>query len=283
MSTAHLLPSDALRGRRVGISVSQSEDLARLGLLESHFRVALGEITRAVLVSGGGIVYGGRLDPEGYTTFMVTELQRYARRDRPMLSCLAWHEHRVLPLSELDRFRQDLGLFGRLVCLDVEGEPVAMDHDRGEAGQRVNDQRTRQRALAGLRRFMSHEQRGRVFLGGRKRMFDGAFPGLIEEALASLRAGQPVYLAGGFGGMTLDIARALDADSADWLPTSDDALPDEPALVKGMNALRTFAASADYTGLNNGLSAVENRWLAASHRPADIASLVSLGLGRLGE
>ena len=39
-----LLPPDALAGIRLGISVSESSDLMRLGLLESHFRVALGEI-----------------------------------------------------------------------------------------------------------------------------------------------------------------------------------------------------------------------------------------------
>lgn len=49
-----LLPPDALRGMRLGISVSESTDLGRLGLLEEHFRLALGEITRVVLVSGGG-------------------------------------------------------------------------------------------------------------------------------------------------------------------------------------------------------------------------------------
>ncbi len=54
-----LLPSNAFTGIRLGISVSDSADLARLGLLETHFRLALGEIARCVLVSGGQLAYGG--------------------------------------------------------------------------------------------------------------------------------------------------------------------------------------------------------------------------------
>jgi hypothetical protein len=77
---AVLLPHDALRGIQVGISVSKSPDLARLGLLEAHFRLALGEIARVVLVSGGGLIYGGHLNPEGYTAFLVSRVINSLRK-----------------------------------------------------------------------------------------------------------------------------------------------------------------------------------------------------------
>src|SRR5437899_2225847 len=119
-----LLPSNALAGLCIGISVSESTDLARLGLLETHFRLALAEIARCVLVSGGSLAYGGHLKPEGYTSFLVKELQKYGRRDRPLLICLAWQEHRALPVGELDGNKKDLGLFGEIVCLDPAGAEV---------------------------------------------------------------------------------------------------------------------------------------------------------------
>src|SRR3989442_1041940 len=102
-----LLPGEALRGTNVGISVSESVDLERLGLVETHFRLALGEIARTVLVSGGTLAYGGHLLPGGYTTFLMKELQKYGRRDSPLLLCLAWQEHRKLALSELARRREE--------------------------------------------------------------------------------------------------------------------------------------------------------------------------------
>jgi hypothetical protein len=74
-----LLPPDALKGVRLGVSVSESPDLTRLGFFEDHLRMALGEIARCVMVSGGTLGYGGHLSPDGYTTFLIHEVHRYAR------------------------------------------------------------------------------------------------------------------------------------------------------------------------------------------------------------
>lgn len=267
---------------RLGISASRSPDLARLGLLETHYRVAIGEITRSVLLAGGGIIYGGRLDPDGYTTFMLRELQRYARRDRPLLTCLAWDVHRGMSPTEVEDFRRELGLFGRLVCLDPDGRPLP-DHvpaDRtavsdvdGVPGD------TLARGLAGLRRYMADYQVGRVFLGGRREGFEGSMPGVLEELLITLERGQPTYLAGGFGGVTYDVARLLGVQGGQW-PIGDDAITD-PRYQAGLDALRRLVDSGRYTGLNNGLTEEENRWLTMSHRPGEIASLVSRGLQRV--
>jgi hypothetical protein len=273
-----LLPRDALLRIRVGISVSESADLARLGLQEAHFRLALGEIARTVLVSGGHLAYGGHLDPTGYTPFLVQEVQRFSRRDRPLLVCLPWSEHRRLSLSEL-RQRSDLGLFGRLVCLDPQGREIALDSDRGEAPVPVADVIKRD-GLTAMRRYMRDHINGRVLLGGKRHGFSGAIPGLMQEALLSLEAKQPIYLAGGYGGVTADIARVLGIDDGSWLPPDADAPPEDPRLSDGYAQLRALTATPDWSWPDNGLSPAENRRLAATHRPSEIATLVSLGLGR---
>jgi hypothetical protein len=103
----------------------------------------------------------------------------------------------------------------------------------------------------------------------------------MQEALLALEAHQPVYLAGGFGGVTVDIARALRVDDGSWLP-SETAAPDEDRrLTAGYARLQASAQAPEWAGLQNGLSDGENQRLAVSHRPSDIATLVSLGLGRL--
>jgi hypothetical protein len=273
----------ALDGQwRLGISASRSPDLARLGLLETHYRVAIGEITRSVLLAGGGIIYGGRLDPDGYTTFMLRELQRYARRDRPLLACLAWDVHRGMSPTEVEDFRRELGLFGHLVCLDPDGRPLP-DHVLADrtAPSVVGGARGggRARALAGLRRYMADHQVGRVFLGGRREGFEGSMPGVLEELLLTLERGQPTYLAGGFGGVTYDVARLLGVQGGQW-PIGAEAITD-PRYAAGLDALRALVDSGRYTGLNNGLTEEENQWLTMAHRPGEIASLVSRGLQRV--
>jgi hypothetical protein len=275
-----LLPLNALEGLRLGVSVSESPDLARLGLLETHFRLALAEIARCILVSGGTLAYGGHLKPEGYTPFLLKEVQKYGRRDRPLVVVLAWQEHRGLALPELIASKQELGLHGQIVCLDVNGEEVDPADGRGEDPEPTADPEIRRCALTGLRIYMGQHTRGRVLIGGKRHGFQGVLPGLMEEALIAIGNDQPLYLAGGFGGVTSEIATALLVDDGLWLPRRADAPTDDPRLVDGRSQLCAFATDRGWVGLKNGLTDDENRRLAATHRPSEIATLVSLGLGR---
>ena len=274
-----LLPRDALEGTCLGISVSESKDLLRLGLLESHFRLSLGEIARCVLIAGGQLAYGGHLQPSGYSAFLVGELERYRRRDRPFLACLSLIEHRRLSLRQLKEQASRLGLYGKIVCLDADGNVIAPDQGRGEEPQSPPPE-VRAQALTALRRFMVGETDGRVFMGGKQSGFTGAMPGLLEEAIMAVEERQPIYLAGGFGGITYDIARALEVDRGDWFPTLPNAPAMDPRVAAGLARLRLVAKDTEYASLSNGLSAEENRRLAATHRPSEIAALLSVGLGR---
>jgi hypothetical protein len=275
------LPPNALRGVRLGVSVSESSDLPRLGLTEGHFRLALGEITRSALVLGGMLAYGGHLDPTGYTAFLSTELKRYARRDRPLLVCLAWSEHRRKRLSELDAASRDLGLYGSIICLDVDGNPVQPDSGRTEDPVPEANAGVVARGLTSLRHFMTRETRGRVLLGGKRSGFQGAMPGLLEEAKIALEADQPLFMAGGFGGMTLDIIQAVEPAFAAWLPAFTPAAAPDPRCKKPLEEVAALAKGQGWRRFNNGLTENECRRLAATHRPSEVASLVSLGLGRL--
>lgn len=279
--TSTLLGPDALREVRVGVSVSESPDLGRLGLVETHFRLALGEIARVILLGGGLLAYGGYLKPEGYTPFLVQEIDRWNRRDEPLLVCLAWSVHRGTALSALERFERDLRLLGRLVCLDPDGAEVDRAAGRGEAPVPIEDPGEQRRALTGMRRYLQRHTSARVFLGGKRSGFHGEIPGLMEEALLAVQAEQPIYLAGGFGGVTADIIRALGVDDGSWLPPDASAEPPDPRWEDGYARLAAHAARPHWRGLGNGLNDDENRRLAATHRPSDIAALVSLGLGRL--
>lgn len=275
-----LLPQRALDGVRLGISVSGSADLERLGLLESHFRLALGEIARCVLLSGGQITYGGHLDPQGYTVFLVQELHRYSRRDRPLHICLAWQEHRKLSVDDISEHKRALGLYGDIACLDVDGNRVDPVANRPKNPVPEPDESIRRRSLKSLRHYMAHNTDARIFLGGKREGFQGNMPGLVEESVNALEAKQPVYLVGGFGGVTLDILKALEVDDISWFPKREDTPAADRRLTESLDILIGIRNRADWAGLENGLSDDENRKLAATHRPSEIAALISLGLGR---
>jgi len=276
-----ILPRDSLHGLRLGVSVSQSADLGRLGLLETHLRLALAEVARAMLISGARIVYGGHLDPSGYTSFLQAEMEKYSRRDRPLTVCLAWQEHRRVPLVDLTAAEEALGLYGEIIYLSPEGDPVAPDFDRNELAQPVEDPAVRTASLTSLRNYMTEHMHARLLLGGRRSGYQGRYPGVLEEALLSIRAGRPLFLAGGFGGVTLNIARVLGLDPEAHFCQICSGEEDGEGLDDGLSLIGTAADDVGWRAEQNGLDVEENLRLAASHRPSEVASLVALGLGRL--
>ena len=242
-----LLKSDALSNVRIAVSASESPDLVRLGLVETHFRLALAEIARCVLVSGGKLAYGGHLDPDGYTPMLVKELHRYGRRDKPLRIYLAWQEHRKLSKEQYENQVDELGLFGEIVCLDPVGNTVDWGKGRGADPEPVSDQNIREKSCTlRLRLRMSQNENGRILIGGKRTGFEGAMPGVLEEAITSLRRGQPLYLAGGFGGVTADVAKALEIDNGSWLPSASSSLAADNRFITGLNQLTQIAKKAEW-------------------------------------
>ena len=277
---AELLPADALRERRLGISVSDSPDLQRLGLLDTHFRMTLGELTRTIVIGGGSLFYGGHLQTDGITSFLIEELHRYGRRDRPLKVCLAWTIHRSMTAEQIAEQKDFLGLFGQIVFLSEDGE--RLDGPRDDPPQQGFTADERAKSLSGLRKYMTNNTDARIVLGGKRAGFEGAMPGIVEEVLLSLKHRQPLYFAGGFGGATIDIVRVLRPSYAEWLPTVEaDKDQRDQRLIDGLDALKTMAETQKWDGYENALSDDDNKLLAASYRPSEIAALVGKGLGHL--
>ena len=274
-----LLAADALKGKRLGISVSDSADLERLGLTEAHFRMTLGELARTVVIAGGNLFYGGHLQPEGITSFLIEELHRYGRRDRPLKLCLAWTVHRQMSTNEIVEQRDFLGLFGEIYFLTPDG--TRLDGPINEAVLEAFSVEEQAVALKGLRSFMTGSTEARIVIGGKRAGFEGSMPGVVEEVLFSLERHQPLFLAGGYGGVTLDIIRALRPEYAEWLPGLSDEAVEDTRLQDSLNRIAKVAATEGWDGFENGLSEEENRLLAASYRPSEVATLVGKGLGNL--
>jgi hypothetical protein len=96
-----------------------------------------------------------------------------------------------------------------------------------------------------------------------------------------LGKGWSVYLGGGFGRATLDIVRALNEADAAWLPAAASAPPSDSRWSAALDLLKQRGSDPQWKGMNNGSTESENRRFAATHRPSDVAALVSIGLGRL--
>lgn len=276
-SSSPLHSTQSLTGKRLALSVSESTDLERLGFMEDHFRLALAEIGRAILVSGGSLAYGGHLRRDGYTVFLIDELEKYCPSNRPIQVCLAWTVHQELTDEAWNDAMMDMGITAEAVFLDIEGNPVR----RGGGNPPTDATDVAARSLTAMRRYMADAFDGRVLLGGKRRDFMGAMPGIVEEAILTVEARKPLYLAGGFGGATLDLAQCLDDRCAAFCPPEATVTPDDARTISALAQFRSHVRDDGWKALRNGLSADENLRLAVTHRPSEIAELVCLGLGRL--
>jgi SLOG cluster2 len=259
-------------GLAVGVSVSRSEDLGRYGVTETHVRMALAEIARAVLVADGRLVYGGHLDEDGYTTFLVREIERFGRRNRPFTGYVPLSVHRALHTDTITDRIEDLSVLGIYVFLDANGNEVEPLDGRGAEPEPVEESVERQ-ALTAAREVMAHNIDGRVALGGQRLDYRGRMPGVIEETIYAIRDSKPVFIAGGYGGAAADMAVALGIDEQNWLGVD---APRGPHIDELIEAVR---ASGWEVG-GNGLTDDENRRLAITYRASEVASLVVKGLSR---
>jgi hypothetical protein len=274
MTDPILVMPNALARINVGVSVSDSADLGRLGLTNRHCEVAVAELARAILLAGGHLTYGGRLRPEGFTQVILEEVRRYADGRNALTVCLAEHEHRKFDDEELREIDRRFGTSAKLICLDTEGNEVDPRHRPPPDRATVPAV-----ALSGMRRHVTALIDARVVVGGRLSGYAGTMPGLVEEAILSLQNRQPLYVAGGFGGAAAAIARVLGRDDLTWAP------PGFPIDSESAgDALRQLTSVHMAEGeAADGLSDQERHQLAATHRPGDIASIVVLGLARLSD
>ena len=63
--------------------------------------------------------------------------------------------------------------------------------------------------LTAMRELMRDQTGARIVLGGKLDGYVGTMPNVAEEALLAIKAKQPVFLVGGFGGCAVDIAETL--------------------------------------------------------------------------
>ncbi len=269
MTTADTQPP-----RTVAISVSESPDMAALGLSNEHLREAACEIAIHLLASGANLAYGGDLRPGGFTEMLLELLYRYRRRvdasaGAGITNYLAWPVHIGMNTDTLDGMVTGLRGRARLELIGQDGGPMSVDERRGMQPRKPDD-REWSEGLTAMRRVMCGDTDARVVLGGRVEGYKGRMPGIAEEVLLSLELHQPVFLIGGFGGCARDVAETMGLVDA-WAGS-------RPAWP-GRDLLKRFTVA----DLRNGLSDEENAALARSQYMGRTVTLVMRGLRRLRE
>ena len=260
----------------VAISISESPGMAPLGLATEHLVDAMAETARHLLALGARLAYGGDLRTGGFTELLYELIVRH-RRDadlgdtRPaVMHYMPWPAHCSKPADEIRALADGLNGLVEIHCLDANGSdiPLTALDSRPSSAPTAEVIAT---SLSQMRMVMTQAVDGRVVLGGRVTGYQGRMPGIAEEALYSLRAGQPLFVLGGFGGCAGDIAESLGLASTS--AASGSATWPE----------RTEFANFGPDSLNNGLDISENEVLARTVHVDQAVALLLRGLMRVVE
>lgn len=264
MNEPSLISQDALSGRRIALSVSESLDLARLGLTEQHCRLVVAEVGRAIMLAGGTVMYGGDLRSGGYTEILIEEAQRFGGGMPVLEITLAESVYRKLDGETLIAADRNLGGVGRLILVSESGYLVPTSDALTEAPS--PDAAV---ALTAMRGYVARTSAARLIVGGRLSGYSGAEPGVIEEARLTIHAGRPLLAAGGYGGAAAAVAQRLrPQDFRSWVPDDYPCHAHDPEVARALDELSDANARA---GANDMFDEELLHLLTISHRPADIA------------
>jgi hypothetical protein len=193
----------------VGISISNSLDLNSLGFTNLHIQDAMVEIARYLLVNNCNLVYGGDLRTGGFT-YIFSELAKQYSTPKNydlfrVVNYFAWPIHLKLTRSDDSEFKAN-----NIQLIKLIPPPgVTVEASKYISPDELQNKIIWAKSLSYMRKEIIKNTQARVLIGGQVSNYMGIMPGLLEEFITSIRAKQPVFLCGAFGGVTKGIIETL--------------------------------------------------------------------------
>lgn len=287
-----------LVGKRVGISISEPSDieLQELGHTDLHLRLLMQDVARYGLSYGAELIYGGDLRPNGFTEFLFQEGHALQSRLKSLKVHLTNHIAWPIYLADTGDLRDWKAKHRKIATMVEHPVPAdVIDLVPPVGGFLAPADQTSSfvwsRSLTEMRKVMIAGCDFRLCAGGRLAGYKGWMPGVLEEIVLAVEMGKPIFLIGGFGGVTHSVCRL----------NGEKAVPEELSFDwqvgknPGLSEMVSFAASrgVDYkqmyhqglelvmnADLRNGLSADENARLFATPFADEVIHLILKGIGQ---
>ena len=270
------LPQSAksfLRGKKIALTVSEPTGAYPPGMYWQHVYDALMELARHLLLQGATLIYGGYLGYQKEKDVNVMQLlldlvKSYQPHfPQPHQAPLSnWLPAYIPANKELQA--------ANLPWVNFSPQPypawaavLPEDNPLNKVG-----------ALFEMRRNLAREADIQIVLGGKPEGFEGVYPGVLEEVWRFAQAGKPIYLLGGYGGVTQAIVKALSGGSPPFTVKTEvqaqarqegEDLPEVSSMVQEIQA---------NPNLHQGLSPEEAKTLMVSESLPEIMRLLLKGL-----
>lgn len=284
-----------LTGKCIGLSISDiaDDELVMLGQDSSHLKSLSHMLAQKFLRNGAVLAYGGDLRNDSYTRFLCDEAvivqDRSKSNDVLIKDFIAWPVH-LIENQELKSWCADY----KQVCKIEKISPPSDIECVLESNIPVlpncpENSYARSRCLTFMREKMITECDVRISAGGRTTGYIGCMPGVLEEISIALKNKIPLYIVGGFGGISSKVCQYLmtgdmpDELTLSWQKDNNENLS---SLLQEYN---NHDRSVDYLWmnelniglLNNGLSDDDNRKLFTTPFVDEVVYLISKGLRSL--
>lgn len=271
--------SSTLQGMNVGVSISDpsEEELINIGLSSSHLVKLSQDLARYLLTRGSTLIYGGDLRTNGFTEFIFDEAN--ALQARLQTEHIYLNNYIVWPIYKDDtvdvkKWKAKYKHIARMVEMPPPKDIEDLIQSEESSIQLTGSQNLYvwSRCLTEMRKTMIENCHVRICAGGTHLGYKGKMPGVLEEILISINMKRPIYLLGGFGGVTASVCKLIQygtlpleltlewqfQNNSGYKELMDFGTSRDANYTVDIASLKMFLKNVD---LNNGLSHEDNNRL----------------------
>ncbi|WP_141240284.1 TIR domain-containing protein [Paenibacillus odorifer] len=202
--------------KNFGISISDLtiEDGVKIGQTPAHLIQLSQDLARHLISRGAELTYGGDLRDNGFTEFIFNESLAY--QTRAMTDKIQIHNYIAWPIYTADTEKlKDWKANYITIAKMIEVPPAddILDFIPNVKAfmlpSNAENLYVWSRNLTEMRKILAEKCNIRICAGGRLTGYKGIIPGILEEIILTAEKKRPLFLLGGFGGITASICEAI--------------------------------------------------------------------------
>lgn len=289
--------------KNIGLSIStpSREEMIDYGVDGSHLKSLTQRLQLFCLRQNANLIYGGDFRENGFTNLLLEEgiaLQERMKSKRILFTnYIAWPIYEINPtMNEWKAKCYGIANLKYVPILDSIKSLISKADPFAEDIKNPLNAYIRSRCLTDMRERMVENCDIRICAGGKSSGYQGYAPGVLEEALIAIRMGKPLYLLGGFGGITGAICHYIcDGERSEegqkvtlsWQVSHNPSYMDLIKLYEERNVKQfpyeQLETLLTFPHLNNGLNEDENKKLFYAQDFREIIGLIANGVKKIGK
>lgn len=201
---------------KIGISISElnDEELINNGQYSKHLIQVSQNIARHLLAKNATLIYGGDLRQGGFTEFLFEEASALQSRQKTEIPHLKNYIAYPIYLKKDRSFEEWVAKYDNVAEMKKSEIPNAIQNETENIEDFfVPDTNLHKyiwsKSLTYMRETMIDDCDIRICAGGKHKNYSGLMPGILEEIKIAIQKNKPIYLLGGFGGVTSDICHII--------------------------------------------------------------------------